>query len=68
MSITPRRNHLVAAAVIIGIGIILLAMFFYSQREVKNIAQKCQAKNLEVFELADQQICREPSSGQLYAP
>jgi hypothetical protein len=63
-----KRSHLITAAVIIGIGIVLLAMFFYSQREVQNIAQKCQAKNLEVFELADQQICREPSSGQLYAP
>jgi Ni/Fe-hydrogenase subunit HybB-like protein len=63
-----KRHHLITAAIIIGIGIVLVAMFLYSQREVKNIAQRCQAKNLEVFELADQQICREPSSGQLYAP
>jgi cell division protein FtsL len=68
MNITMTRHHLITAAIIIGIGIILVAMFLYSQREVQNIAQKCQAKNLEVFELADQQICREPSTGQLYAP
>jgi uncharacterized membrane protein (DUF106 family) len=63
-----KRHHLITAAIIIGISIILVAMFLYSQREMQNIQQKCQAKNLEVFELADQQICREPSTGQLYAP
>jgi cell division protein FtsL len=63
-----RRNHLITAAIIVGIGIVLVAMFLYSRQEVQSFKQKCEAKNLQVYEIGDQQVCRDHDTGALYAP
>jgi hypothetical protein len=63
-----KRQHLITATIVIGIGIVLIAMWFYSHQEVQNFEQKCQARNLQVFEIANQQVCRDHDTGALYAP
>jgi hypothetical protein len=62
------NRHLITAAIIIVIGAVLVAMFFYTRHQSLELEANCQAKGLEVFRIGDDKVCREPSTGLLYAP
>jgi hypothetical protein len=63
-----KRHHLIAATVIIVIGLIGVAMYFYSAQESKREVGWCQTKGLEVYAIDSNQICRDHDTGLLYAP
>ena len=63
-----KRQHLITAAIIIGIGIMLVGLYVYSARETKQEADWCATKGLLVYEIGDKQVCRDRDTGLLYAP
>ncbi|HEX4199973.1 MAG TPA: hypothetical protein VHY59_00535 [Chthoniobacterales bacterium] len=62
------NRHLITASIIIVIGAVLLAMFLYTRHEALDIEANCQAKGLEVYRIGEDKVCREHSTGLLYAP
>jgi hypothetical protein len=62
------HRHLITAGIVIAIGVVLLAMFFYSHHTTLELEANCQAKGLEVFQIGDDKVCRDHSTGLLYAP
>jgi hypothetical protein len=63
-----KRHHLITASIIIVIGAVLLAMFLYTRHEALDIEANCAAKGLEVYQIGEDKVCREHSTGLLYAP
>jgi hypothetical protein len=61
------RQAIVIGIVVAFIVVIALAVYF-SHREEAQLENKCAARGLVVYEIEHTSICREPSTGQLYAP
>lgn len=61
--ISVRRRYLVAALLVIVVGLISLYYFGHNER-----VQNCAAKGLEIFPLGNVEICRDRDTGLLYAP
>jgi hypothetical protein len=64
--IAIKRRHLVAALLIILVG--LIALYYFAHTGAVEQAGKCSAKGLEIFQLDNSQICRDHDTGLLYAP
>jgi hypothetical protein len=62
------NRHLITAAILVGIGVVLLAMFLYTRHGAMELEANCQAKGLEVFQIGEDKVCRDHSTGLLYAP
>jgi hypothetical protein len=62
------NRHLITAAIIIAIGALLLAMFLYTRHGELELEANCAAKGLEVYQIGEDKVCREHSTGLLYAP
>lgn len=61
-----KSRHLVAALLIILVG--LAGLYYYGRQSAVDIAGKCSAKGLDIFQLDNNQICRDHDTGLLYAP
>jgi hypothetical protein len=62
-----KRRHLVAALLIILVGLIALYYFEHQGAAVEE-ASKCSAKGLAIFQVGNVEICRDRDTGLLYAP
>jgi hypothetical protein len=61
-----RRRHLVAALLIILVG--LVGLYYFQHSGAVEEASKCSAKGLDVFPVGNTEICRDHDTGLLYAP
>jgi hypothetical protein len=62
-----QRQRIGLAIVIIFIVVIGLSVYFTRQEE-KQLVDKCSSRGLVPYEVEHTTICREPATGQLYAP
>jgi uncharacterized protein YoxC len=63
------KRHLVTASLVIAaVAFIAVVMFVYTRHQAIELEAKCQSRSLEVFQIGEDKICREPSTGLLYAP
>jgi uncharacterized protein HemX len=62
------HRQLMTSAIVIAVVGLGAVMYYYAHHAVVDQQQKCQAKGLDIFEIADQQLCRDHSTGLLYAP
>lgn len=62
-----QRQRIGLAIVIIFIVLVGLSVYFTRQEE-KQLVDKCSGRGLVPYEVEHTTICREPATGQLYAP
>jgi hypothetical protein len=63
---TPRQR-IGLVLVILFVVLVGLAVYF-SLKEEKQLVDKCSSRGLVPYEVEHTTICREPATGQLYAP
>jgi hypothetical protein len=62
------QRQRIGLAIIIAFVVLIGLAVYFSRQEQKQLIDKCSSRGLVPYEIEHTTVCREPATGQLYAP
>jgi hypothetical protein len=62
------RRQRIGLVIVIVFIVAIVVGFIFSRQEEKQVVDKCTGRGLVPYEIEHTTVCREPATGQLYAP